>query len=237
MSGLCLFVLSHLAKELKMKKNPFNSNLLRMLLIGSMVLAVSCGSDDDDGDTNISIVPEQQEREEGPVNSGPSVVVNNRVDNDVKIIDKDFMIDRSNLVLKYKVVNADPVIHQQNIYVAVDCSQVINSDINADGMIEQTEVEQSVGTPVASLQEAQGTQYQQTQSVPVSELPPEEEDFVFVVYGAEEGVTVPVACNSFKVQQQNTTTNNQPQPEPQPQPQPDIVIEDPVQPDQPMQPE
>lgn len=199
-------------------------------MVASLVTVAACGDGDDDGDTNITFAPgPEQQREEGPVSTSPSVVVNNQINNRVKIINKNYQVQNNNLIIKYKVVNADPVIHQQNVYVSVNCNQIINADINNDQIVDQAEVEQTVGAPVATLTETEGTEYEQTQSIPLDQLPADQEKFIFVVYGADEGVTVPVACNSFSVEQQNV--NNAPPVQPAAPAQPDdVLIVDPALP-------
>lgn len=193
-------------------KQDFTSKILRALIIASTLIVAGCGSDDDD-DSTVIFVPENQQREEGPVATGPDIIINNRIDNDVKVINKNIRVENNDLIIRYLVINLDPVVHQQYIYASVNCSAAANNDINGDGVVDQVEFEEAVGQPVAILNEAQGTTLQTQQQFPVTELPPEEENFAFVVYGAEEGVTVPVICNSFNVNKLSSsdTTNNEPQ--------------------------
>lgn len=187
-------------------KQQFNSKLLRAIFIASMIVLAGCGSNnDDDDDPTIIFLPEQQQREEGPVATGPSVIVNNRVDNDVKIINKNIQVVENNLNVRFNVTNVDAVIHQQYIYVAPSC-EVIRNDLNGDNVVDQVELEGAVGTPVVTLEEAQGTTYQTQQQISVADLPLDKERFILVIYGSDEGATYPVICSPFTVSRKSTST-------------------------------
>jgi hypothetical protein len=183
-------------------KQSFPSKIFSSIVLTSTLLLAGCGGNDGKDDTTVIFVPEQQQREEGPVPTGPSVVVNNRIDNDVKVIQKNIRVVEKNLIIKYHVVNVDPVIHQQFIYVAVDCSGIHN-DMNGDGMVDQAELEEAVGTPVATLSEGQGTEYETDQQLSVDELPPEQSRFALVVYGSNQSTSIPIICNAFTVNHAN----------------------------------
>lgn len=191
-------------------KHVFNSKFISTMMLTSTLLNVSCGDRGKDDNTIILIPDNQlQQRQEGTVPTGPSVVVNNNIDNDVKVINKNIRVVEKNLVIKYRVVNVDPVLHQQFIFAAVDCSGIHN-DVNGDGLVDQAELEEAVGSPVATLAEAQGSDFMTDQRLPVAELPADQTRFALVVFGSNEGTSIPVICNSFTVNHATHNNNNPP---------------------------
>lgn len=209
-------------------KQSLKSKLLMTMMITGLVIATGCGSDDDDDGSTVVLIPENQQREEGPVRTGPSVVINRQINNTVRVINKNLIVQQNNLVINYEVVNLAPVIHQQYVYAAPSCETASKNDVNLDGIIDQVEFEAIAGSPVLTLPEVEGETIQTQQEIPVSSLPADQEDFIFVVYGAEEGVTIPVVCNSFNVNQVNVTETPEPTPEPTPTPSPAPQPEEPA---------
>lgn len=176
---------------------------LNLLLLMSLTLIIACGSDDDDGDTTVILSDTPQfQREEGPVTTRPDVRVNVKVNNQVKVIERDFVVDDDDLVVGCEVEDAEPqVIHQQIIYVAPNCSAIQNVEAGEDEVIDRSEVETQVGAPIATLEAREGPTFTVNDRVPLSQLPQQAEDFVFVVYSQDvEGVNIPIVCMPFQVQ-------------------------------------
>lgn len=104
------------------------------------------------------------------------------------------------LVFDCTVEEAGPVVHQQFIYVAPSCEAIQNIAVDVDGVIEQQEVESVVGQPLVRLSEQEADNYTLNERIPLSSLPSQAEDFIFVVYGdQEQGVNVPIVCMSLQV--------------------------------------
>jgi hypothetical protein len=183
----------------------------------SLTLLIACGADDDDGDTTIIVNDTPQlQREEGPVSTSPDVRVNVKVNNRVKIINRAIKVDKDDLVVDCDVEDAEPVVHQQVIYVAPNCSAIQNADVNNNDVVDRNEVETQLGTPIATLEEQEGDNFNVNQRVPLSQLPATAEKFVFVIYGDEnQGINIPIVCMPFQVQivetdnTDNTDNNNE----------------------------
>ncbi len=180
------------------------SKTLSLLLAASIATLVGCGADDDDSTSvviNDGAPEQQQQREEGPVPTSQPIRINQSINNEVKITETNrIKVEEDELIFECGVEDAEPVVHQQFIYVAPNCNAIQDVDINANGLIEREEVEQAVGQPVITLEEQQGPVYTVNQSIPVSELPQQAEDFIFVVYGDETGgVNIPIVCMNFQV--------------------------------------
>ncbi len=184
------------------------SKTLSLLLASALAILVGCGADDDDS-TSVVINEEnpEQQREEGPVDTSQPIRINQSVNNTIKITDTNrIIVDDDDLIFDCGVEDAEPVVHQQFIYVAPNCSAIQNVDVNNNGLIERVEVEQTVGRPVVALEQQQGPDYTINQSIPVSQLPTQVEDFIFVVYGDQTGgVNIPIVCMNFQVAINETT--------------------------------
>jgi hypothetical protein len=170
----------------------------KLLYLSLLLVLIACGSDDD-SDTNITIAqPEEDvQREEGQAPVGQTVIIN-RFDPAIKVNNKNIVVDDDTNVatVRFEVQDAAPVTHQHNVYVSNSCDVIINNDANNDSIIDLQEVEQAVGTPVVTLNEAQGSNYLFTSQMQLSQLPPVDENFILVLYGAQ-GVNIPVACFPF----------------------------------------
>lgn len=204
-----------------------NSKLLKLILLMSLTLLMACGSDDDDdGNTTVILNDTPQfQREEGPVATQPDVRTNVIVNNTVKVVNRNWVVEDDDLVVDCDVQDADPnVIHQQVIYVAPNCSAIQNAEAGDDQILDRTEVETLTGAPVATLETREGPTFTVNDRVPLSQLPGSSEDFVFVVYSQDnQGINIPIVCMPFQVQVVENTT---PTPEPQPQPEGDGQTEE-----------
>lgn len=184
-----------------LKTKKFTSQMFSFLLASGLAVLVGCGADDDDS-TSVIINDgsPQQQREEGPVATTQPIRINQTVNNRIKVTDTNrIKVEDDELVFDCGVEDAEPVVHQQIIYVAPNCSAIQDADINENGLIEREEVEQKVGRPVVTLEEQQGPVYTVNQNIPVAQLPPQEEKFIFVIYGNQTGVNIPVVCMNFQV--------------------------------------
>ena len=190
-----------------MKNNSSSkSRLLGSVLVISMVLLASCGGDDDDS-TTVVVNPDepqqQQQEEEGPVSTGPTVVVNNRIVNNVRVVSRRTRIENRRVFLNWQCRNVAPVVHQQFIHISVRCPTLAD-DTNGDGVLDPVEVEQAIGPRVLALdtniesgsQESfpTGSSYTYNQSIPLGQLRqsvPPGQDFVVMIHGASENTTLP----------------------------------------------
>ncbi len=177
----------------------------KLLLILCLIfnLVISCGSDDDDGDSSVDTPPVQ--REEGPARTG-SVVVVNRFNPTIRIINKSVEVNNNEVFFSFDVRNADAVTHQHVVYQGRTCREIM-VDRDNDDVIEREEAEEA-GGPVVVLDQAQGESYDFEDRVPVSQFPPNQENYVLVIYGAEENANYPVACFPFQliIEEPPTTT-------------------------------
>lgn len=195
-----------------------NSKILNLLVLLSLTLLMACGSDDDDGDTTVILNDTPQfQREEGPVSTQPDVRTNVVVNNTVKVVNRNWVVEEDDLVVDCDVQEAQPdVIHQQVIYVAPNCSAVQNAEAGDDQILDRTEVESQIGTPVASLETREGPTFTVNDRVPLSQLPAQAEDFVFVVYSQDnQGINIPIVCMPFQVQIVENDSSETAQPDPE----------------------
>lgn len=179
----------------------------QIFLVSVLSVLVACGDDDGD-DTNVTInTDDVPQREEGSASAGGTVIIN-KFDPDIKVVNKNVNVDRDRnfLDVNFNVNRAGPVPHQHVIYPAQSCNVIVNNDSNNDNVIERQEVEQVVGEGAITLNDTQGSDYQFSQSIPLGQLPPDNEQFIIVVYGAELNPTAPVACFPIVIQIDNSTT-------------------------------
>ena len=182
----------------------FISLPLKLLLMSFIVIATSCG----DGDDDTSIVinqPEAPEREEGPGTTGGTIVINNNYNPNIKIRNKNVVVDndRREVLVRFVVRDASPVVHQHVVYPANSCTNIINIDQNGDNVVDRQELEQQVGEPVATLTDAQGSNYDYANSIPLNQLSENRERFIFVLYGTQGNANLPVACFNFVINVEN----------------------------------
>ena len=134
-----------------MNRRFISSHFFQLLLLSVFLLVVACG-DEDGGDTNITIDrdDEQQQEEEGTYTSRPSVVINNRITTNIKII-TNVNIDNDDVDVKVDCTNAPKnVIHQQFIHIGVRCP-TLDDDLNGDGYVDWVETQQVVGPELLAL--------------------------------------------------------------------------------------
>ena len=183
-------------------KSKFHQFLFSSILLAALI---SCGDEGGD-ETNIIINPDVPQLEEGPVDTGGTVIIN-RFDPDIKVSNKNVFVDKVTKIIrvKYIVEKADPVPHQQVIYPAISCNVILNLDINQDSVIERKEIEQELGNTDIPLSEASGASYEFTQDIPLEQFTSGGTDrFIVVVYGSQENPDYPVACFPFNL---NIDTN------------------------------
>lgn len=195
-------------------KRSRKSRLLGPVLVISMALLASCGGDDDDS-TTVVVNPDepQQQEEEGPVDTGPTVIVNNRIVNNVRVNASRTRVQNRRVFLNWQCRNVAPVVHKQFIHISVRCP-TIQDDTNGDGIVDPVEVEQAIGPRVLALdtnvesaeQESfpSGRSYTYNQSIPLGQLRqsvPPGQDFVVMIHGASENTALPATY---------TTTTNDP---------------------------
>lgn len=185
-------------------KFRFTSRIVRMLMVASLVTMVACG-DDNEGDTNVIVNPddEEQQEEQGTYTGQPSIVINNRIDNDVRATSR-ARVDNDNdqVFVDVDCQQAPPnVVHQQIIHIGVRCPGP-GDDSNNDGYVDWQETQQVVGSKLLALDGNLSTQeesgyprggrYRYSRSARISELrdilPPGEnlnlDGRVLVIYGA-----------------------------------------------------
>lgn len=175
-----------------------------------MVTVVACGADDD-SDTNIVVNPDGPDREEeqGPVDTEPTVIVNNEVETNVRVITQGTRIEDDDYVMDWQCSDVDPVIHKQYIHIAVSCPTVIQHDRNGDRVLDQVEVQEAIGPAVLALDSnissqgednfPAGTSYEYSQRIPLSDLRsrvPAGEDFVVMYYGVDPSGDIPSTVQS-----------------------------------------
>ncbi|HXH75600.1 MAG TPA: hypothetical protein VNJ08_11575 [Bacteriovoracaceae bacterium] len=201
-----------------MKIRIFSSKTLRLLLVVGMVTIGACGDDGDGDDTTVILSPDNDVEREEAGTAQPSVVVNNKIDNDVKVVDRtkivnnnDVDIDNDQLDLDWDCVSVDEVEHPQyihvnviNINVEVRCPSVEIDDVNSDGVIDQAEAEAVVGPRRIALdsnpqsQEVEdfpvGSSYTYNEEIPLTKL----QQFVapgqnvaVLIYGADPSTPLP----------------------------------------------
>jgi hypothetical protein len=183
-------------------KSKFHQFLFSSILLAALI---SCGDEGGD-ETNIIINPDVPQLEEGPVDTGGTVIIN-RFDPDIKVSNKNVFVDKVTKIIrvKYIVEKADPVPHQQVIYPAISCNVILNLDINQDSVIERKEIEQELGNTDIPLSEASGASYEFTQDIPLEQFTSGGTNrFIVVVYGSRENPDYPVACFPFNL---NIDTN------------------------------
>lgn len=194
-----------------MKKTKNNySRILRLMLVACMVTVMACGSDDD-SDTNIIVNPDEPQREEeqGPIDTQPTVIINNNVETNVKVINRRTRIENNDYVMDWECRDVDPVVHKQYIHISVSCPTVIEHDRNRDGILDQVEVQQAVGPAVLALDSnvrsqgedsfPTGESYEYNQSIPLPELRsrvPAGQDFVVMYYGVDASRQIPSTAES-----------------------------------------
>lgn len=181
----------------------FKNKVLRLVLAASLFTLISCGDDDDS--TNVIINPDRPQEEEdnstngenGSVNVGTTVVVNNRINNNLRVTSNS-RVRNNNLVFIWRVRNADPVTHQQWIHRGETCPDIIQNDFNRDGYVDEDEVQQVVGPRLLSLQvqnqAPSGSNYTYTRPIPLTELwgfIPPGEFFVVIYYGVSVNTVLP----------------------------------------------
>lgn len=184
-------------------KYHFTSKLLRMLFVAFLVTMVACG-DDNEGDTNVIVNPdEEREEEQGTYTGQPSIVINNEIDNDVRATSR-ARVDNDNdeVIVDVDCQQAPPnVVHHQIIHIGVRCPGPAD-DINNDGYVDWQETQQVVGTKLLALDAnlsseeesgyPSGSNYRYSRRARISDLrsilPPGEnlnlDGRVLVIYGA-----------------------------------------------------
>ncbi len=181
---------------------PKPIKLLLCMCLVSMLTMVSCGSDGDD-DTSVEV--QQAERQEGSASPGPTVIVNNNIDSDIRVLNKNFQVDNTQnaLNLSFQVDRADNVLHQHGIYPSNSCGAIAGGE---DSIVDRAGIEEELGGSVVVVNDGQGSSYQFNQSISLALLPPQE-NFIFVVFGAEEDLNIAVACFTFEVEIMDGTTD------------------------------
>jgi hypothetical protein len=181
-------------------------HLVTAVLIMSMAAIVSCG--DDDGDTtNVVVNPDVPENEvelerEGPIATSPTIIINNRLENNVTVINRSRIVRRT-YEIHFVVTRLDPVVHPIYVHIASTCPTLQN-DRNGDGILDQQEVEAVAGAPVLLLDReplVQGNQgfqsgseinYNQILSLDVFRgIVPVGHDFIVMVYGVDPSTPLP----------------------------------------------
>lgn len=191
--------------------NKKHSGLLRLLVVTCVVTVVACGSDDD-SDTNVIVNPdggEERQEEQGPVDTRPTVIINNHVEANVRVINRSTRIEDDDYVMDWECHDVDPVVHKQYIHVSVSCPTIIEHDRNRDGVLDQVEVQEALGPAVMALDSNVSSQgedsfpaggsYEYRQSVPLSELRsrvPVGQDFVVMYYGVDASREIPATAES-----------------------------------------
>lgn len=180
------------------------------ILFAGLVGLMGCG-DDNEGDTSITIdrdEEEQQQEQEGPVTTGPTIKINNRIENNITFITRTRVIN-NDYNFNWQCTNApDNVIHKQYIHISVRCP-TFSDDTNFDGVVDQAEIEQVVGPRIYALDSNANSEEEETfpstgsytynQSVPLStlrEFVPAGQDFVVMIYGAPTTTTLPASYSS-----------------------------------------
>ena len=131
-------------------KNRFSlTKVLTIISFASMVTFIGCG---DEGDTNVSIQDPTVEREEaqGTFATQPMVVVNNRIENDVRARST-AEIDNDNVIITVQCQNVDPVVpHRQYVHTGTRCP-TIEDDTNNDGYVDYVETQLVCGPTLLAL--------------------------------------------------------------------------------------
>jgi hypothetical protein len=172
-------------------------------MVASLVTMVACG-DDNDGDTNVIVNPDEERQEEqGTYTGQPSVVINNEINNNVRATSRARVEnDNDQIIIDVDCRRAAPnVVHQQFIHIGVRCPGP-GDDLNNDGYVDWQETQQVVGVKllsldadIASQEESgfpRGENYRYSRRARISDLrsilPPSEnlnlDGRVLVIYGA-----------------------------------------------------
>lgn len=180
-----------------------------MLIILCLIGIAACGDNDDS--TNVIVTPsdrpENQQEEQGPVAAGPTIKVNNRIENNVIVVNQT-RIDGDDMHMNWRCQQAPPtVVHQQYIHISVRCPTLAD-DTNNDQVLDPFEIQQVVGPRVIALDSSlsnqdqtefpAGDDYVYDQRIPLvtlRESVPQDQDFVVMVYGADPDTVLPSTYN------------------------------------------
>ncbi|HLT22591.1 MAG TPA: hypothetical protein VKZ84_04075 [Bacteriovoracaceae bacterium] len=194
-----------------MRKKISVTNFIKPLVVASLVLVGACGSDDDDS-TNVIVNPDGPQREEeGPISTRPTIIINNKIVNNVRMsVRRTTRIEENNFYMDWQCGNIDPVEHKQYIHAGSRCPTLEN-DLNGDGYLDAVELEQAVGPGLLALDSnpsseevdsfPAGASFEYSTSIPLPLLRriiPATEDFIVVLYGVDPATPLPdtVASNS-----------------------------------------
>lgn len=187
---------------------------LKFLALGAVLILGACG---DDGDKTSVVVnpnePQQQEEEQGTFSGSTPVIINNRIDNNIKVTNR-VRVQGDTVVADVDCQDAPPnVIHQQIIHIGVRCPSALD-DTNADGFVDWQETQAVVGPELISLDQNLGSQensgfpsgqsYRYSRSASLSTIRnslPSGENFnlegkVLVIYGADPLTRFPATVSS-----------------------------------------
>ena len=183
-----------------------------MLILLCLIGLTSCGDSDDSTNVTVTPPPTQpetpQQEEQGPVSAGPTIKVNNQIENNV-VVDNQTRIDGQNMHMNWRCRRAPPVVvHQQYIHISVRCPTLAD-DTNDDQVLDPQEIQQVMGPKVLALDSSlsngeqtefpAGEDYVYDQTIPLAtlrEFVPQDQDFAVMVYGADPTTVLPTTYNA-----------------------------------------